>query len=70
VTARGNQRIAKTDLELKPMMARRRSAFDFVGVGKRGEQRLRLFDLGKLRRRGKTFECRGENGVRIGGAVG
>src|SRR5215467_1944354 len=34
-----------------------------------GEKHLRFRGLGKFRRRRKAFECRSENGVRVGGTV-
>jgi hypothetical protein len=34
------------------------------------QQRLRLSDLGHFRRRRKAFECRSEDGLGLGGAVG
>jgi hypothetical protein len=45
-------------------------SLDFIALRQRRQQRLRLADLGHFGRGRKTFERRGEDGVRVGGAGG
>ena len=51
------------------LLARRGRGLDFVGLRERLEQRLRLRDLRKLRRRRKAFQRRPQNVVGVGRAA-
>jgi hypothetical protein len=55
---------------LEPALARRRGVLYCVGRRQRGEQRLRLVDLGHFRRRRKAFERGREDVVRFDRAGG
>ena len=68
--ARLEQRVGETCLQCQPPLTRRSSVFHFVSFSKRSELSLRLFDLGKFRRRRKAFERGREDGVGVGGAAG
>ena len=57
MTARMDQGVRIRRLQLQPALSRCGGVLHFVSLGKCGEQRLRLLDLGKFRRRRKALEC-------------
>ena len=70
VAARGDERVAVGDLQLRQSPPRRCFNLDLVGLRQSHQQRLRLGDLRHVRRQRKSFERGGENGVGTGGAAG
>ena len=62
--------LAVAGLQFQPSLARRGGVLNLSVVGERLEQRLRLGDLGKLRRRRKAFQRRPENVVGVDRAAG
>ena len=63
--ARRKERVAVGHLQLRQSLPTRRAGLGFVGLRQRVKQRLRLGDLGKLRRRRKPFQRGLEHGVRV-----
>ena len=70
VAARGDERVAVGDVQLRQSLPMRGVHFDLVGRRECSQQRLRLGDLGHFRRRRKAFERRREDGVGFGEAAG
>jgi hypothetical protein len=68
--AHRDQRIAVGHMQMKPPLLLRFDGLDFPILRERLEQRLRLRDLGHLRRRREPFERGDENGVSFGEASG
>ena len=66
VAARGDERVAVGDVQLRQSLPLRGCRFDLVGRCECSQQRLRLGDLGHFGRRRKAFERRRENGVGVG----
>ena len=65
-----HHRLAVGRLQMQPPLSLRLCGLDLLRLRQRRQQRLRLGDLGHLRRRRKAFERRREDGVGFDGAAG